>query len=89
MTRLRLRSSLRWAERSTRSVPGPISKEALNFAGYHYSGHTELLADLTGARGLATLLAHGHMRVSHVTTHCALEDVPRRVTPSGSSASSP
>src|ERR1700677_4477751 len=29
---------------------GPISKEALNFAGHHYSGHTELLADLTGAR---------------------------------------
>ncbi len=60
---------------------GPISKEALNFAGYHYSGHTELLADLTGARDSVMLLAHGHMRVSHVTTHCALEDVPRRVTP--------
>ena len=24
---------------------GPISKEALNFAGHHYSGHTELLAE--------------------------------------------
>ena len=60
---------------------GPISKEALNFAGYHYSGHTELLADLTGARESVMLLAHGHMRVSHVTAHCALEDVPRRVTP--------
>jgi 4-hydroxythreonine-4-phosphate dehydrogenase len=60
---------------------GPISKEALNFAGHHYSGHTELLADLTGARDSVMLLAHGHMRVSHVTTHVALEDVPRRVTP--------
>jgi 4-hydroxythreonine-4-phosphate dehydrogenase len=59
---------------------GPISKEALNFAGHHYSGHTELLADLTGARDSVMLLAHGHMRVSHITTHVALEDVPRRVT---------
>ena len=60
---------------------GPISKEALNFAGHHYSGHTELLADLTGARDSVMLLVHGNMRVSHITTHTALEDVPKRVTP--------
>ncbi len=60
---------------------GPISKEALNLAGHHYSGHTELLVDLTGARDSAMLLVHGDMRVSHITTHTALEDVPRRVTP--------
>jgi 4-hydroxythreonine-4-phosphate dehydrogenase len=60
---------------------GPISKEALNFAGHHYSGHTELLADLTGARDSVMLLVHGNMRVSHVTTHVAIEEVPRRVTP--------
>jgi 4-phospho-D-threonate 3-dehydrogenase / 4-phospho-D-erythronate 3-dehydrogenase len=60
---------------------GPISKEALNFAGHHYNGHTELLADLTGARDSVMLLVHGAMRVSHITTHTALEDVPKRVTP--------
>jgi 4-hydroxythreonine-4-phosphate dehydrogenase len=60
---------------------GPISKEALNFAGHHYSGHTELLADLTVARDSVMLLVHGAMRVSHITTHTALEDVPKRVTP--------
>jgi 4-hydroxythreonine-4-phosphate dehydrogenase len=27
------------------------------------------------------MLAHGNMRVSHLTTHIALEDVPRQVTP--------
>jgi 4-hydroxythreonine-4-phosphate dehydrogenase len=27
------------------------------------------------------LLAHGNMRVSHVTTHVALQDVPKRLTP--------
>ncbi len=60
---------------------GPISKEALNFAGHHYSGHTELLADLTKSRDSVMLLVHGAMRVSHVTTHTAIEDVPKRVTP--------
>ena len=60
---------------------GPISKEALNFAGHHYSGHTELLADLTHSRDSVMLLVHGNMRVSHITTHTALEDVPKRVTP--------
>ena len=40
-----------------------------------------MLADLTGARGSVMMLAHGNMRVSHVTTHVALEDVPKRLTP--------
>jgi 4-phospho-D-threonate 3-dehydrogenase / 4-phospho-D-erythronate 3-dehydrogenase len=61
-------------------VTAPLNKEALNLAGHHYAGHTELLADLTGARDSAMLLAHGDFRVSHVTTHVALEDVPKRVT---------
>ena len=62
-------------------VTAPLNKEALNKAGYHYAGHTEMLAELTGVRGSVMMLAHGNMRVSHVTTHCALEDVPKRLTP--------
>jgi 4-hydroxy-L-threonine phosphate dehydrogenase PdxA len=31
-------------------VTAPLNKEALNKAGYHYPGHTEMLAELTGAR---------------------------------------
>jgi 4-hydroxythreonine-4-phosphate dehydrogenase len=62
-------------------VTAPLNKEALNQAGYHYPGHTEMLADLTGAKGSCMMLAHGNMRVSHLTTHIALEDVPKRVTP--------
>ncbi len=58
----------------------PINKEALNLAGHHYGGHTELLADLTGARNSVMLLVHGNMRVSHVCTHVALRDVPGRLT---------
>jgi 4-hydroxythreonine-4-phosphate dehydrogenase len=62
-------------------VTAPLNKEALNKAGYHYAGHTEMLAELTGVRGSVMMLAHGNMRVSHVTTHVALEDVPKRLTP--------
>jgi 4-hydroxythreonine-4-phosphate dehydrogenase len=62
-------------------VTAPLNKEALNKAGYHYAGHTEMLAELTGVRGSVMMLAHGGMRVSHVTTHVALADVPKRLTP--------
>ena len=62
-------------------VTAPLNKEALNLADYHYPGHTELLAELTGAKGSVMMLAHDGMHVSHVSTHCALEDVPKRLTP--------
>jgi 4-phospho-D-threonate 3-dehydrogenase / 4-phospho-D-erythronate 3-dehydrogenase len=62
-------------------VTAPLNKEALNKAGYHYAGHTDMLAALTGASGSVMMLAHGNMRVSHVTTHIALQDVPKKLTP--------
>ena len=60
---------------------GPISKDALHRAGHNFAGHTELLAHLTKAKDSVMMLAHGNMRVSHITTHLALDDVPSRVTP--------
>ena len=69
------------AGRAGAIVTAPLNKEALNKAGYGYPGHTEMLAELTGVKGSCMMLAHGNMRVSHVTTHIALEDVPRRATP--------
>lgn len=62
-------------------VTGPLSKEALHMAGHHFEGHTEMLAHLTGQRDAVMMLAHGDMHVTHVTTHCALADVPGRITP--------
>jgi len=61
-------------------VTAPLNKEALNLAGYRYAGHTDMLAALTGVPSSTMLLAHGDMRVTHVTTHVALEDVPRLLT---------
>jgi 4-hydroxythreonine-4-phosphate dehydrogenase len=57
-------------------VTGPISKAALNLAGYRYPGHTELLAERTGAAEVAMMLAGGKFRVVLATIHCALSDVP-------------
>lgn len=55
-------------------VTGPINKEALNKAGYHYSGHTEILAELCEAKDVAMMLVAGQLRVSHVTTHVSLRE---------------
>ena len=58
----------------------PISKESLNRAGHHYPGHTELLAELTSAEEFVMMLAGDRLRVTLVTIHEALRDVPRLVT---------
>ena len=58
----------------------PISKSALNRAGHHYPGHTELLAELTGAENFVMMLAGKSLRVALVTIHEALRDVPRLLT---------
>jgi len=57
------------------TVTGPIHKEALNLAGHHYSGHTEIYAELTGTKNYAMMLVHGDFRVVHVTTHISLRKV--------------
>jgi 4-hydroxythreonine-4-phosphate dehydrogenase len=53
-------------------VTAPINKEALRLAGFPWPGHTEMLADLTGARDVRMLLVTDVLRVVHVTTHRSL-----------------
>lgn len=60
-------------------VTAPIHKEAINKAGYHFAGHTEILAHLTGTKDYAMMLAHGPFRVSHVTTHTSLKEACARI----------
>lgn len=59
----------------------PLSKLALNLAGHPYAGHTEMLSALTGSRDSVMMLVHDGIRVSHVSTHSALGQVPSRLTP--------
>jgi len=61
-------------------VTAPISKAAVNAAGAHYPGHTEMLADLTGAEYPVMFFVAKSMRVALVTTHMALREVPEAVT---------
>jgi 4-hydroxythreonine-4-phosphate dehydrogenase len=60
-------------------VTAPIDKSALLAGGYDYPGHTEMLADLTGAR-TAMMLASDRLRVVLATTHIPLRAVPDAVT---------
>ena len=61
-------------------VTAPINKEALAAAGMQHSGHTEILARLSGTREFAMLLLGHDLKVIHVTTHVALRRVPELVT---------
>jgi 4-hydroxythreonine-4-phosphate dehydrogenase len=55
------------------TVTGPINKEAINQAGHHYSGHTEIFAHYTNTKKYAMLLVHENLRVIHVSTHVSLK----------------
>ena len=61
-------------------VTAPVNKEALAAAGIPHAGHTEILAELSGTKDVAMLLAGKELRVIHVTTHVALRRVPDLVT---------
>lgn len=61
-------------------VTAPLNKFALHQAGYEFSGHTELLAHLTGAPSSFMLLASEKLSTIHVSTHVALAEAVRRAT---------
>lgn len=60
-------------------VTAPLNKAAINLAGYHYAGHTELLADRTGAQRVSMLLVGPSLRIVHVSTHVPLSEAIDRV----------
>ena len=62
------------------TVTGPINKEAINKAGHHFSGHTEIYANLTNTKKYAMLLAYDDLKIIHVSTHLALRDAIDLVT---------
>lgn len=61
------------------TVTGPINKAAVNAAGFHYAGHTEIYASLTKTRDYTMMLADGNFRVSHISTHVSLRQACDRV----------
>lgn len=61
-------------------VTAPISKAAMHLGGYHYPGHTELLAERCQTSDFAMMLAGGDFRVVLATIHCPLREVPSRLS---------
>lgn len=61
------------------TVTNALSKEAINMAGHHYSGHTEIYAHYTGTDKYTMMLAHENLRVVHVSTHVSLREACDRV----------
>jgi 4-hydroxythreonine-4-phosphate dehydrogenase len=61
-------------------VTAPINKEAINMAGCHFPGHTELLADLTQTQESGMMIIGGPLRIMFVTTHVAIKDLPSLLT---------
>ncbi|HEX9155141.1 MAG TPA: 4-hydroxythreonine-4-phosphate dehydrogenase PdxA [Nitrospira sp.] len=61
-------------------VTAPINKEAINMAGCHFPGHTELLADLTHTQESGMMIIGGPLRIMFVTTHVAIKDLPSLLT---------
>jgi 4-hydroxythreonine-4-phosphate dehydrogenase len=61
-------------------VTAPIHKAALLQGGFSFAGHTEYLAQITGADRAVMMLAGPGLRVVPLTIHIPLADVPKRVT---------
>jgi len=61
----------------------PVHKGVINDGGIPFVGHTEYLAERTGAAQVVMVLAGGGLRVALATTHLALKDVPRALTREG------
>ncbi len=60
-------------------VTAPVHKAIINQAGIPFTGHTEFFSELSAAQTVM-LLVSAQMRVSLVTTHLPLRDVPAAIT---------
>jgi 4-hydroxythreonine-4-phosphate dehydrogenase len=61
-------------------VTAPLNKAALHAAGHPYSGHTELLAHLSGQKSSFMLLTSDKLSTVHVSTHVSLAGAVQRAT---------
>ena len=74
-------------------VTAPLQKSTINDSGIAFSGHTEYLAEKTGAPQVVMMLAGAlsnpaageqpYLRVALATTHLPLKDVPGAITQEG------
>ncbi len=55
-------------------VTAPLNKESVTLGGMKFSGHTEYIAEVVGAKESRMLLYSDKLRVLHVTTHVPLRE---------------
>lgn len=56
------------------TVTNALNKEAMNLAGHHFAGHTEIYAHYTNTDHYTMMLAHDNIRIVHVSTHISLRE---------------
>jgi len=61
-------------------VTAPVSKEAINLAGFKFRGHTEVLAEKFGVTDYGMLFSAGTFRLLLLTTHLPLSGVSKEIT---------
>ncbi|MFH0988881.1 MAG: 4-hydroxythreonine-4-phosphate dehydrogenase PdxA [bacterium] len=61
-------------------VTAPISKEALNLAGYNFPGQTEMVTLFSRSQRVAMLFIAGKLKVGLVTIHSSLSEVVASIT---------
>lgn len=61
-------------------VTAPIAKLHLQKAGYDWPGHTEFLAEKTGGHKVVMMMASPTLKVSLVTIHLPLKEVPQKIS---------
>ena len=66
--------------RTNALVTAPISKKAINKAGYKVPGHTEFLAEKTGSSNFMMLLVHDQLRVGLTTIHEPVAQIPMLIS---------
>jgi 4-hydroxythreonine-4-phosphate dehydrogenase len=80
MRSVELAADLCSTQQADAMVTAPISKEAVNKAGYSIPGHTEFLAERTDTRDYMMMLVHDNLRVALSTIHVPVKDVARLIT---------
>lgn len=62
-------------------ITGPVNKAVISDGGIPFTGHTEWLANRTGAHHVVMLLATEGLKVALATTHLPLRNVADAITP--------
>lgn len=60
-------------------VTAPFSKENVAKAGFNFPGHTEYLAEMSGAKDALMILVSGSLRVALVTTHIPIKEISEKL----------